>query len=493
MHESQDTRLHAMSADGRSLLTGKSGDYVRPGPLHLWDTETGRLRLSVAAGWPGSRDFHFSPDGTLFTAISIDDHLHVWETATGKKIAVFSEFEKDRSGGAPLFHEFSPDGRFLILDGYGPKPKASKTLVFWEVSTRAERARLNGSLWHLQFAADAKEMALAYKVGEKTYRIERWQLDNNFPSAGPTVVREVPAEDVWISPNLQVFASVHRTADPDQGDEIELWEMDNGKEIAKAVHLDRDAYIHKLGFSPNGTFLTADNAQRFSRWDHIDYPPMWDVPSGLQQTRLSSANITFSSDDRWLIKARVRDNIMTRHVEKEQGLWDTTNWQRHGSLWLDGDEEARCLQINGAAFVSADTGWLSYTFNPDNNSVLIAGLAAPRGGGPLSSLLARVLPGIKSGGYVEAARLWDVETAKEIACFENCRWARFSQDGKTLVTVNVDGTIRVWDLPLRKPFFLVLSVSTMLWLSVIVAIQLWLRLTRWWFGRRSKISCEPGA
>jgi WD40 repeat protein len=68
--------------------------------------------------------------------------------------------------------------------------------------------------------------------------------------------------------------------------------------------------------------------------------------------------------------------------------------------------------------------------------------------------------------------------------FDDCYQALYSPDGKTLATAHADGTVRLWDVPPRKPVLAIVGTSLVLWLSVLVGIRLWGRLVRWWFRMR---------
>jgi WD40 repeat protein len=187
----------------------------------------------------------------------------------------------------------------------------------------------------------------------------------------------------------------------------------------------------------------------------------------------------------------LRDNGSTSTSTNDaHDFYDTQTWQNHGSVWITGDDETRNKFRNLTAAGAWDPLGVSYQFGANNKFILQSRVAAPRQVDPLTAALSPYVPGIKSDGYVEMVRLWDVDGVKQIAHFE-ARRALLSPDGKSLATTHENGTIKVWDVPPRKPVFTTVAGSLVLWLSVIVAIQLWSRLTGWWFGRKAKISSEP--
>ncbi len=48
-------------------------------------------------------------------------------------------------------------------------------------------------------------------------------------------------------------------------------------------------------------------------------------------------------------------------------------------------------------------------------------------------------------------RLFSLETGAEIAVFDHARYGKFSADGSTVAVARVDGTVDLFDYPLRKP------------------------------------------
>jgi len=79
-----ETGFCCFSPDGKTLVTetvyrGSSTS----GPLRLWDVETGRERLALAADWSNVTSVEFSPDGQLLAARTEWRRTKLWDAATG--------------------------------------------------------------------------------------------------------------------------------------------------------------------------------------------------------------------------------------------------------------------------------------------------------------------------------------------------------------------------------------------------------------------------
>src|SRR5262249_45826617 len=94
--------LHAVSPAGNLLATSEWTDFPHQGPIHLWDLQTGQRRLSIAGDWSAVRKVDISPGGTLLIVLDQDDHLTLWDTATGKEVTRFLELAKKARSSVPL-------------------------------------------------------------------------------------------------------------------------------------------------------------------------------------------------------------------------------------------------------------------------------------------------------------------------------------------------------------------------------------------------------
>jgi WD40 repeat protein len=140
---------HALSPDGRTLLTGSSG---RRQEVILVDATTGKAlrRLEGIRGTP--RHPGFSPDGRT-VAVGESGAVSLWEVASGR---VRGRLRGPRNTFALAF---SPDGRFLAV---GSHPEVHVTL--WDLTAGEAVGRLEGDCGRVEslaFSPDGSRLAVA--------------------------------------------------------------------------------------------------------------------------------------------------------------------------------------------------------------------------------------------------------------------------------------------------------------------------------------------
>jgi hypothetical protein len=165
-------------------------------------------------------------------------------------------------------------------------------------------------------------------------------------------------------------------------------------------------------------------------------------------------------------------------------LYETAGMTRRGELRIPGDSELQ--ESTGMGNIPTRSEHGTDAFAPDSKTVVLTRLVRNRQPNPVLAWISNQLGATQPAQPVECARLWDVETCTELACFDDCIQALYSPDGKTLATAHADGKVRLWDVPPRKPLLAIAGTSLTMWLFVLVGVQLWVRLLRWGRGRPVK-------
>jgi WD40 repeat protein len=274
-----------------------------------------------------------------------------------------------------------------------------------------------------------------------------------------TLVRErnISADHIAVSESLDAFAMWTKSPMPGEPAAIHLCDMQTGLVKAQVPSSQTDDDIFGLSFSPDGKFLIAQGKQP-------DRQRVYALNDGMKELVLNDSYPRLTPDGRWVL---VRDHTGVK-------VQDTATLHLHGELRRAGDCEITTLSPNSYSYHST----IECALAPDNKTVVVSYLHRPQEADPLTVLLSHFRGARPTSQLVRTARLWDLEQCEELAEFEDHRDALYSPESHSLAIKYSGGTIRVWDVPPRKPVLAILGGSLVLWLSVLVGIQLWGRFVR---------------
>ncbi len=280
-------------------------------------------------------------------------------------------------------------------------------------------------------------------------------------------------------------------------------------------------------FSPDGNMVvTTTYALPEDETTHHRWPiQVWDVSSGQRQLTLTEGTLTndtltedgpevrhvnFSTDGERLI-ARVwygntfgiikrwdvmtgEEDVTTKFNDERAELEEnkTGRWrlvaEPNGVKVLDAATQREHGRLQQAGDFRHALGSVSVLTAPDNQTVAVWGTSTKHEPSLLATIQARLQGSAPLlGNDVHITRLWNAETCEELAPFERCHRAAFSPDGKTLATEHCDGTVRLWDLPIRKPLLADFGFTLALW----SALMLGIRLLGWWVRRPTPALSPP--
>jgi WD40 repeat protein len=413
-----------------------------------------KLRASLV-GHPGQVVYlAISRNGDrLATGGYIESGTTLWNVETGERIAAVA-------GTAP---QFSPDGRVLLTI-------TKKTVALWDAVTGAPKGPLtghDGAITSVSFSRDGTKLA----TGSEDGTVKVWDLASGQSSQTLRVwrVKKLP-KFRFISRMLHVPVKVYVRFSPDQQSVLtttywedsraKVWDVTSGRlqaEMAGPVmtvgYDTKEAGVTEASFSPDGKFIVTQSDSKVRIWETATHKLVKEFDS------LFSLE-GFSPDSKWL------------------GLVSTTQPRGYTTV------------ADGGAFLNLETMTLHPTtspidigflnqqaFSPDGRTYVIASgyknyhaalidIATGRVTATIPLFVnwgfdiiseyqkeADILSFHPSSKFLMGAshnsiRLWDVSTgALAWSTKDASDPARFSNDGKLLVTVNKDRkTVLLWNV-----------------------------------------------
>lgn len=432
----------------------------------------------------------FSPDGKILASGGSFLHhsgsqIYLWNAITGKQLRVFGD---EATEGVSLL-DFSPDGKTLVsLGNYevlfrngshrGNEEIPFAKINLWDVATGKRRFTLTGHRSHVTSAAFSPDGKLLASVSaDDTIRL--WDL-----SAGKTI-RAIKQKGsgfskVYFTPDGKSLV----TSGTDDG--IRLWDVVTGKQIR--ILKTRD-YWNTIRLSPDGKIVACSGARRFD-----DKIRLWDLASGKQLGEFPEPGISgfwcFGPDSESLIIG-IYDR---RRYDAPLELW---NWKKGKKVReFEGrliDVTATAVSPGGRTLAVADGAsirlWNVHTgkeasFLASHRELIHSVAVSPDRGiavtgsddgtirlwellsgkplqvwdgrqGQVAAVAFSADGKLVASGGSEIVRIWDVQSAKNLASFTGSGgdWflqLAFSPDGKTLVGGSWGGKVYRWDVKSGK-------------------------------------------
>jgi len=499
-HQRQVTGV-AWSPDGKRLLTG--GDDT----ARVWDAETGKELLSLAAHNLGVACVAFRPDGKRFVTGSTDHTAKVWDAETGTGHQILKGHKLPVTCVA-----WSPDGRFILTGSQ------DRTAAVWDAETGIQLHVLRGHNFDIHGVAwspDGKRVLTG--SGDKSARI--WDV------AKGAVLRTLQGHTADVTcaawgpdGGCVVTGSRDKSA--------KVWDAEKGTELlALNGHTD---WVASVCFSPDGARILTGGGYYFGTQTHEPgEAKLWDARDGTELRSLIGhaegvTGVCFSPDGRRIltgssdttakswdaasaprpvtftgsIAADVANSawspdgkrILTRG-DNAAKVWDAENgtelhalaghtadvtsaaWSPDGRRILTGSKDKT------AAFWDADKGTRLHVlpdhgqevwrvaWSPDGARIIVGGSNtakvwdADRGtklvslAGDHASLLISGVWSPDGKRILSGNRIWDAEKGTELLSLKASRPGRgvaWSPDGQRVLTVSGQGMgkpgeVKVWD------------------------------------------------
>jgi WD40 repeat protein len=445
--------LVIFSPDGKTLAA-----LSEPWKVKLWDVVTGKQLVTLEDEKFLISSVVFSPDSTRLAAYGPNKAGYIKLCdARGQTIAVLEHGDSIDSLA------FSPDSNVLGVGENG-------TITLWDTRSGKTLASLNGHasmVSTLAFSPDGATLA----TGSMDKTVKLWNV--------PTLSGEPPNKlakfkqpfgytsffEVTFSPDGKALIVHERDVEPTR-----LWRVSTGEEITKLTH----SNIESVAFSPNGKLIAAGvglgagNSGPLRLFDTQTGQELDKLSDGVYDVSTISA-LAFSPDASILASGvdsivkfwDMRTRKVRTRVEAGVGYIRAIAFSPSGKIVAVGGQD-HITKLYDARMtkelVTLKTGSAvtSIIFSPDETTLATISLnEVMLWDAKTGKNLATVNEYAKSVAFSrdsktlaigsETLKLWDVRSGSELVTFEDIGTVHgiaFLPDGKTLVTINYDGTIK---------------------------------------------------
>ncbi|MDQ0763070.1 caspase, EACC1-associated type [Streptomyces canus] len=246
LHTDAGSLVAAFSPDGKTLATARTtvAEESLDTPVRLWNTETGKLRLTLTGHTNGVGSMDFTPDGKVLVTASTDHTVRLWNPATGKSTRTLGGGADDYVYNMVL----SPDGTTIATWG------GTASTQLWNRAT-GERTIDVGSPGGGVFSPDSTLFAYSSGTGVRLRSVDP-TVDSDQTARGGV------GRPFRFSPDSKTIATnTYGSNDP----AVLVWDVTTGVHTATLPGGSRK--LTSLAFTPNGqTLATADEGGTVSLW-----------------------------------------------------------------------------------------------------------------------------------------------------------------------------------------------------------------------------------
>lgn len=409
------------------------------GKVEIWDAGFKQTLLTLDERTDYVESVSFSSDGNYLVAAQQGNTARIWDAVSGKPL-LYLRGHTQRVYSA----SFSPDGKRVVTAG------DDKIARIWDAASGRLLLQLKGHLYSIKtagFSPDGQRVLTA--SADNTARL--WDA-----ASGKLLLQlkghTGPIESASFSPDGRriATASSDRTA--------RLWDAATGEQLRELKG--HTNFVYSADFSPDGHRIVTASYDKTAR--------IWDADSGepidvLEGHADSVFGASFSRDGRRILTASSDGSIRIWNADTAKTglvLRGHTNHVVGANFSPDGKRIVTASWDGTARLWDASSG------------TSLAELKGHRGQINRASFSAdgrRII----TAGDDGTARIWDADSGKFVDMLNGVTFsfknqtgrysmkdARFSPDGRSIVTADYDGSVRIWQLGTSHPLAVLTSTLT---------------------------------
>lgn len=464
---SESIRSVSFSPGGKMVLTASDDGTAR-----TWNAQTGQAIQVFAGHRDNVSSAVFDSDGTRILTASIDETVRLWDAEGGRAIKRY-----EHRGPVEFAMLVAEDRR--ILSQWQTRPLSDrKTYVsLWDVETGREimqtkiRSPLPGTPGRVLAVTPDRKRVLTNSEPTTLWDAATGKPIRRYLGSQPSPEPDEQAlslgrgrlTDACFAPDGRVLLTA--------SDRIaQLWDLETGRQIRRFVG--HTGPICVANFSPDGKWLLtgAGSGADPEGVSNDETVRLWDAATGDEIRRFEGH----------------RDFVRTANISPDGKRVFTVSGWHNGRLWNVASRE-ELLPDDPVAQRRFGVG---QSFSPDGRSMLAWGFSSlalwdvstrrlrhelrGHGGDVYSAAFSLDGKSTLTGSVDGTARIWDAETGRQVRVlpegadavkrelrgFEGQRIplpraddfpraavirAAFSRNGRVVLTVSADNTVRVWD------------------------------------------------